>query len=180
MQFRINNWNINILFFSNNQQFLQIWGKYGSEDVNIVGESTNCDLTLNWALFKSVAGQLQIVAKKLETVANRCKLSAVIKIVTDSLKRSQVVGNDRQCSQIVADNHKRSQMFLMLQISKMLQKSQMSRVPKMFEWSKFSKCFKCFKSSICCKCPKFSKVSIVPKVPNVLNVPKGPSVPNSH
>ena len=38
MLFRINNWNINILFFSNYHKSSQICGKYGSEDVYIVGK----------------------------------------------------------------------------------------------------------------------------------------------
>ena len=51
MQFRINNWNINIglLFYSNNQKSSQIWGKYGDEEVYVVVKSVKCDLTSNWA-----------------------------------------------------------------------------------------------------------------------------------
>ena len=55
---RIINLNINILFPSNNKQSSHICVLYDSEDVYIVGKLVNCDLTLNWALLMSVAGQL--------------------------------------------------------------------------------------------------------------------------
>ena len=58
VQFRINNWNINILDFSNNQNSSQIWWKYSCEEFYIVGKSVKCDLTSNWAWVMSVAGQL--------------------------------------------------------------------------------------------------------------------------
>ena len=62
--------NINLLSLSNNNFFLHICVKYGSEDVYTAGKSANCDLTLNWAQFISVAGQ------RLYTIQRRRPISA--------------------------------------------------------------------------------------------------------
>ena len=43
--------NINLLSLSNNKKSSHICVKYGSEDVYTAGESANCDLTPNWAVY---------------------------------------------------------------------------------------------------------------------------------
>ena len=49
--------NVDLLSLSNNKKSSHICVKYGSENVYTVGKSANCELTPNWALFISVAGQ---------------------------------------------------------------------------------------------------------------------------